>query len=148
MGDARLTLAREPAGQFDLLLVDAFSSDSVPAHLLTVEAMRSYLARLKPEGVVVMHLTNRNLELMSPVAAVAKAAGGIALQQRYQPAPGFIRFTDSREDALLIARDPAALVPFQVGARWTPAQDHGVRAWTDDYTNLFGALQRGAGRRR
>ena len=148
VGDARLTLAREPAGQFDLLLVDAFSSDSVPAHLLTVEAMRSYLAHLKPEGVVVMHLTNRNLELMSPVAAVARAAGGIALQQRYQPPPGFTRFTDSREDAMLIARDPAALVPFQVGARWTPAQDHGVRAWTEDYTNLFGALQRGLGRRR
>ncbi len=147
VGDARLTLAREPAGEFDLLLVDAFSSDSVPAHLLTVEAMRSYLAHLKPEGVVVMHLTNRNLELMSPVAAVARAAGGVALQQRYQPPPGFTRFTDSREDAILIARDPAALTPFEVGARWTPAQDHGVRAWTDDYTNLFGALERGMGRK-
>jgi predicted O-methyltransferase YrrM len=142
LGDARLTLAREPAGEFDLLLVDAFSSDSVPAHLLTVEAMRSYLAHIKPDGVVVMHLTNRNLELMSPVAAIAKAAGGYALQQSYQPPKGFTPMVDTHEDAILIARSPAALVPYQVGARWAPAQDHGVRVWTDDYSNLFGALVR------
>ena len=147
LGDARLTLAREPAEAFDLLLVDAFSSDSVPAHLLTVEAMRSYLAHIKPDGVVVMHLTNRNLELMSSVAATAKAAGGFALQQSYRPAPGFTPFTDSREDAILIARDRTALTPFEVGPRWIPAQDHGVRVWTDDYTNLFGALIRGLGRK-
>ena len=142
LGDARLTLAHEPADEFDLLLVDAFSSDSVPAHLLTVEAMRSYLAHVKPDGVVVMHLTNRNLELMSPVAAIAKAAGGYALEQSYRPPPGFTPFTDSREDAILIAREPAALTAFEVGPRWIPAQDHGVRVWTDDYTNLFGALIR------
>ena len=142
IGDARLTLARQPADEFDLLLVDAFSSDSVPAHLLTVEAMRSYLAHIKPDGVVVMHLTNRNLDLMSPVAAIAKAAGGFALQQSYHPPPGFTPFTDSREDAILIARDPATLTAFEVGPRWLPAQDHGVRVWTDDYSNLFGALAR------
>ena len=147
VGDARLTLAREPAGEFDLLLVDAFSSDSVPAHLLTVEAMRSYLAHIKPDGVVVMHLTNRNLELMSPVAAIAKAAGGFALEQRYRPPPGFTPFADSREDAILIARDSSALTAFEVGPHWTPAQDHGVRVWTDDYTNLFGALVRGMKRK-
>ena len=66
LGDARLTLAHEAADQFDILLVDAFSSDSVPAHLLTVEAMRGYLAHIKPDGVVIMHLSNRNLELMQP----------------------------------------------------------------------------------
>ena len=148
LGDARLTLAREPAGEFDLLLVDAFSSDSVPAHLLTVEAMRSYLAHIKPDGVVVMHLTNRNLELMGPVAAVAKAAGGFALQQTYRPPPGFVPYMDAREDAILIARAPAALTAFEVGSRWTPAQDHGVRVWTDDYTNLFGALMRGLDRKK
>jgi hypothetical protein len=141
LGDARLTLAREPAGEFDLLLVDAFSSDSVPAHLLTVEAMRSYLAHVKPGGVVVMHLTNRHLDLMAPVAATAKAAGGYALQQSYQPPPGR-SYADAHEDAIIIAKSPAALIPFEVGPHWTPADDHGVRVWTDDYTNLFGALMR------
>jgi hypothetical protein len=144
LGDARLTLAREPAGEFDLFLVDAFSSDSVPAHLLTVEAMRSYLAHVKPNGVVVMHLTNRHLELMAPAAAIAKAAGGYALQQSYQPPPGR-SYAEAHEDVILIAKSPSALVPFQVGPRWTPADAHGVRVWTDDYTNLFGALTRRMG---
>jgi hypothetical protein len=141
LGDARLTLAREPTNEFDLLLVDAFSSDSVPAHLLTVEAMRGYLARIKPDGVIIMHVSNRNLELMSPVAGIAQAAGGAALQQVYRPlSPTLV--VDPSEDAVIVARSPAALLPYQRDPHWTAAQSHGVRTWTDDYTNLFGALVR------
>ena len=142
LGDARLTLAREPVNQFDLLLVDAFSSDSVPAHLLTVEAMRGYLARIKPDGVVIMHLSNRNLELASPVAGIAAAAGGTALHQLYTPPTGAPALLDTAEEAVIVARNPAALAPYRSDPRWTPAQSHGVRVWTDDYTNLFGALVR------
>ena len=142
LGDARLTLAREPAGEFDLLLVDAFSSDSVPAHLLTVEAMRGYLARIKPDGVIIMHLSNRNLELMSPVAGIAQAAGGAALQQHYRPPAGAVMFIDTPEDAVIVAHSAAALAPYRADPRWTPALSHGVRIWTDDYTNLLGALVR------
>ena len=141
LGDGRLTLAREPANTFDLILVDAFSSDSVPAHLMTVEAMRGYLAKLKPGGVVIMHLSNRNLELMNPVAAAAHAAGGAALAQIYRPAdPGLVN--DAAEEAVILARDEAALDPFRADPRWTPARANGVRAWTDDYTNVFGAMIR------
>jgi predicted O-methyltransferase YrrM len=140
IGDARLTLAREPANSFDLLLMDAFSSDSVPSHLLTVEAMRGYLARIRPDGVIVFHLSNRNLELASPVAATARAAGGAAIQQTYRThALGWI---DAGEQAVIVARDPASLAPFSGDPRWTSAEPHGVRAWTDDYTNIFGALVR------
>jgi hypothetical protein len=142
VGDARLTLAREPANQFDLLLVDAFSSDSVPAHLLTVEAMRSYLAHIKPDGVVIMHLSNRHLELMSPVAGIARAAGGVAREQHYIPAPGADQLTDTAEYAIIVTRNDAALAPFARDKRWIPADPHGVRIWTDDYSNLFGALVR------
>jgi hypothetical protein len=140
VGDARLTLAHEPADTFDLLLVDAFSSDSIPAHLLTVEAMRGYLAKIGPDGVVVLHLSNRNLELASPVSATALAAGGAALQQSYRTrAVGWI---DAGAQVVIVARRPAALAPFRGDRRWTPAEPHGVRAWTDDYTNLFGAMVR------
>ncbi|HEX4098531.1 MAG TPA: fused MFS/spermidine synthase, partial [Caulobacteraceae bacterium] len=69
IGDARQSLEREPKRQFDLLLVDAFSSDSIPTHLLTVQAMRLYLQDIKPDGVVALHLSNRNLELALPAAA-------------------------------------------------------------------------------
>jgi SAM-dependent methyltransferase len=140
IGDARLTLAREPANTFDLLLMDAFSSDSVPSHLLTVEAMRGYLARIRPDGVIVFHLSNRNLELASPVAATAIAAGGAALQQSYRTHA--VGWSDAGEQAVIVARDPAALAPFRGDRRWTTAEPHGVRAWTDDYTNIFGAMVR------
>src|SRR5262249_50960811 len=73
LGDARLTLAAQPASAFDMLLLDAFSSDAVPTHLLTVEAMRGYLSHLKPDGVLVLHLSNRHLELLGPAQATAVA---------------------------------------------------------------------------
>ena len=145
LGDARLTLTREPANKFDLILVDAFSSDSVPAHLLTVEAMRGYLQRIKPDGVVIMHLSNRNLELMQPVAGIAKGAGGFALEQAYRKPRTATETIDTDEDAVIIGRDRAALAPFLADKRWRPADPGGVRVWTDDYTNLFGALVRGVG---
>ena len=145
IGDARLTLAHQPAGDYDILLVDAFSSDSVPAHLLTVEAMRGYLQKIRPDGVVIMHLSNRNLELTQPVAAVAKAAGGVALRQYYRPPPGSLDLNDIAEDAVLIARDSKALQAFSLDPRWKPADPKGVEAWTDDYTDLLGALIRGVG---
>jgi spermidine synthase len=140
MGDARLTVARQLKGAMDMLLVDAFSSDSVPAHLLTVEAMRIYLDRVKPDGVVVMHLSNRNLELKGPVAATAKAAGAYALEQQYAPLPGALPMINAPEEVVIVARSPAALAQFARDPRWKPANPRAAKAWTDDYTNILGAL--------
>jgi SAM-dependent methyltransferase len=143
LGDARLTVGRQPAGIFDILLIDAFSSDAVPTHLLTVEAVRGYLTHLKPDGVLVLHLSNRNLDLNGPALAVAKAAGGVAMIQQYRPAPGAdMGGWPSREDAVIIARSPDGLARFGHDARWQAADGSDVRPWTDDYTNLFGALWR------
>ena len=143
LGDARLTVARQPAGIFDILLIDAFSSDAVPTHLLTVQAVRGYLTHLKSDGVLVLHLSNRNLDLNGPALAVAKAAGGVAMIQHYRPAPGAdMGEWPSREDAVIIARSPAGLARFVQDRRWRPADGSEVRPWTDDYTNLFGALWR------
>ena len=140
LGDARLTLAHQPRDKYDLLLIDAFSSDSVPAHLMTVEAVRGYLTHIKPDGVLVMHLSNRNLDLVSPAMAVAKAAGGVALVQRHEEAKEAPSLAESSEDALVIARNPQALAPFAADPRWRPIDPTRARAWTDDYTNLVGAL--------
>jgi hypothetical protein len=142
LGDARLTLGRQPDTRFDILLIDAFSSDSVPAHLLTVEAMRMYLAKIKPDGVVILHLSNRNLELDGPAQAVAQAAGGHALLQVHEANPALPEMWESAEDAVIVARTEAGLAPFAADPRWRPADPRGVRPWTDDYTNLFGALVR------
>jgi SAM-dependent methyltransferase len=143
LGDARLTVAKQPADIYDILLIDAFSSDAVPTHLLTVQAVRDYLTHLKPDGVLILHLSNRNLDLNGPAQAVAKAAGGVALIQHYRPTPGQdLGGWPSPEDAVIVARSPAGLARFAKDARWQPTNPYKVRPWTDDYTNLFGALWR------
>jgi SAM-dependent methyltransferase len=143
LGDARLTLASQPAGVFDILLIDAFSSDAVPTHLLTVQAVRGYLTHLKPDGVLILHLSNRNLDLNGPAQAVARAAGGVALIQHYRPGSGQdLGGWPSPEDAVIIAHSPAGLARFAHDGRWQPTDPGKVRPWTDDYTNLFGALLR------
>jgi SAM-dependent methyltransferase len=143
LGDARLTVAQQPADVFDIMLLDAFSSDAVPTHLLTVQAVRGYLTHLKPDGVLILHLSNRNLDLDGPAEAVAKAAGGVALIQHYRPRPGEdLAGWPSPEDAVIVARSPAGLASFAHDPRWQLTDPDRVRPWTDDYTNLFGALYR------
>lgn len=142
IGDARLTLGHRRRGPFDVLLIDAFSSDSVPAHLLTVEAVRLYLSRIKTDGIVVLHLSNRNLDLINPALAVARAAGGVALVQSHHFNPALHSFWESSEDAVIFARSRAALAPFAADSRWQAADSHGVAPGTDDHIDLFGALVR------
>ena len=71
LGDARLSLAREPAGRFDYLVIDAFSSDAIPVHLLTREAIALFLHKLAPEGILALHISNRHLDLPAIAAATA-----------------------------------------------------------------------------
>lgn len=140
LGDARQTLARQPGDQFDILLIDAFSSDAVPAHLLTVEAIKGYLTKIKPDGVLILHLSNRNLELRSPAMAVAYAAGGESMVQRHSADPKNPMLWESSEDAVIVGRSEAALAAFAADKRWQPGDPISAKPWTDDYTNLVGAL--------
>jgi hypothetical protein len=142
VGDARLTLARQATERFDILLIDAFSSDAIPAHLLTVEAMRTYLSRIKPDGVVILHLSNRHLELRGPAHAVARAAGGVSLEQRYLKAENTPNMWDSTQDVVIVGRSPEALDPYFDAENWEIPPPSRIRPWTDDYTNLAGALWR------
>ena len=144
-GDGRLSLAKQPTGAFDLLLIDAFAGGALPTHLLTVEALREDLARIKPDGVVILHVSNRDLELASPAAAAAQAAGGYALRQFYRPAPGAPRFYDAAEDVVVVAHDPKVLAALAADPRWRPADPGGVAPWTDDYADVIGAALRGLG---
>jgi spermidine synthase len=138
LGDARQSLEKVPDRSYDLLLVDAFSSDSVPTHLLTAEAMRTYLRVIKPDGVVLLHLSNRNLELEGPAAASARLAGGAPMQQDYFTSAPSV-YVESGAQAILFARDRAALRPFIGRSDWRRTR-YEARPWTDDYVNVFGAL--------
>src|SRR5262249_6410837 len=79
LGDARLTLADAPDESYDLIIVDAFSADAIPVHLITREAIAIYLRKLRPHGMLEMHVSNRNLELAS-VATGAAAANGLVVR--------------------------------------------------------------------
>ncbi|WP_312594933.1 fused MFS/spermidine synthase [Brevundimonas sp.] len=142
IGDARLTMDREPAGSYDLLIIDAFSSDAVPTHLLTVEAIKGYLRLLAPDGVVVLHLSNRNLEITRPAEAAAQALDAPHLHQVYLEKSGQGQMAEASTEALLIGKSPAAVQPYRDDGRWRVLDKTDVRPWTDDYVNLFGSLVR------
>ncbi|QQQ19094.1 fused MFS/spermidine synthase [Brevundimonas vitis] len=142
LGDARLTLAREAPGSYDLLVIDAFSSDAVPTHLLTIEAIEGYLKLLKPDGVVVLHLSNRNLDITLPAAAAAQALGKPHLHQIYFEDDTLPDMAEASTEALIIANSEAGMAEFRADRRWRQLKETDVRPWTDDYVNLFGSLWR------
>ena len=142
LGDARLTMAHEPEGTYDLLLIDAFSSDSVPTHLLTVEAIEGYLKLVKPDGVVILHLSNRNLDITLPAIAAAQQLNASALHQLYQKSDTAPGMSEASTEAVILSPTPQGLADFQGEALWREPAPTEVRPWTDDYVNLFGALWR------
>ena len=142
IGDARLTLAKEPAHSFDYLLLDAFSSDSIPTHLLTKEAIASYADLLTDDGILVLHLSNRHLDIVRPAMAAADAAGLSYLHQTYRRRKEGHELWEASTEALVIARTPAALEAFKTDGRWSEWTPGTVKPWTDDYVDLFGAMLR------
>ncbi|WP_448581248.1 spermidine synthase [Thermaurantiacus sp.] len=152
LGDARLTLAGEPRGSFDLLAVDAFSSDSVPLHLLTVEALRVYMAALAPDGILLLHVSNRFLNLERVVAAAIEAEGLVGRRLRYTPAndDALAGYAYSSSDWIMVARTPGRLeeaVAAATGgphatAAWEPLAPAGdVRPWTDSFASILPVLK-------
>jgi spermidine synthase len=137
LGDARLSLEREPPQEFDLLVLDAFSSDSIPVHLLTREAFEVYARHVKPDGVIAVHLTNLNFDFVPVVRRQGKDLGWSVVPVRAEPEDGW----DS--DWVLVTRSAAVLAnPKVFVARLrASAADTSSRPWTDDYTNLMSCLK-------
>ncbi|HEX6368976.1 MAG TPA: fused MFS/spermidine synthase [Longimicrobium sp.] len=135
LGDARLSLARETDRTYDLILLDAFSSDAIPVHLMTREALDTYLARLAPRGLVVFHVSNRYLDLEPVVAALARDRGLVA---RAGVGPRDRRTYESTSTWIAVARTAADLGPLTADANWwTPRLRADVEPWTDDYSSLL-----------
>lgn len=142
LGDARLTMEKEPDRSYDLLIIDAFSSDAVPTHLLTKEAIALYLQKLKPDGVVVLHLSNRNLEIALPAVAAARDLGAADQHQIYIESGERPDMAEASTEALVLSPTEAGLAEFKADPRWRTIAPTEVRPWTDDYVNLFGSLVR------
>jgi SAM-dependent methyltransferase len=142
LGDARLTLEREPPQNFDVLAVDAFSSDAIPVHLITKEALGIYLKHVKSDGIVAFHVSNRFLDLIPVVARLAKEQGAHAVLVNDDP-DDEDESLRSRSDWVLVSRDPAALEREAIVAGGAQeAEDRPEwRTWTDDYSNLIQILK-------
>ncbi|MDX1513702.1 MAG: fused MFS/spermidine synthase [Gammaproteobacteria bacterium] len=143
LGDGRRNLERSGDGSFDLLVLDAFSSDAVPAHLLTREAVQLYARKLKPGGVLLMHLSNRRLDLVPVAGAVIRAAGLTARVQRHEHEnPALERAYHWSSTWVIAARKEADLAVYDAGGHWRRLQgNEQVRPWTDDYSNVAGAVK-------
>jgi hypothetical protein len=140
LGDARLTLAASTQ-RFDLIVLDAFSSDAIPVHLLTREALRGYLARLSPHGMIVLHVSNRHMELRPVVAAVGQAEGLVAAEKADDQANDFPVDFRANAQVVALARSEADLAPL-LGSGWQKAETSKIAAWTDDYSDIMGAILR------
>lgn len=141
LGDGRLNLAAEPAGRFDLVLIDAFSSNSVPAHLLTVEAIDLYLSRLSEDGLLVMHISNRHMKLSKIVARIADRLGVPALYQLHVPSDDArSAYAISASQVVVLAKSPEAITTLATNPDWVRLESDGKRPWTDDYSNVIGAI--------
>lgn len=141
LGDARLTLADQPTSVFDYLLIDAFSSDTIPIHLLTREAFALYMSRLKDDGLLVIHISNRHLELQSVVSALANDAN-VAIKTRIQITKPTSLGDPQPSQVAIFARKPETLAKFNEEAGWNQPAISNVSVWTDDYSNILGALWR------
>jgi spermidine synthase len=140
IGDARLTLADARDGQYDILIVDAFSSDAIPTHLLTREAMAIYKDKIRPDGLILMHISNKHMTLAPVVAGVAEANNLVS------------RANDSDEGydddnhifgslVVAVARSDEDFGPLAKSDRWVEQEaDEDEWVWTDDYSNVIGAI--------
>jgi len=144
MGDARLTMERQPSQQFDLIAVDAFSSDAIPVHLLTREAFVLYFRHLKPNGILAVHVSNRYLNLTPVVSRnaqdVSKAAiliddGDQQIEYDYLTSSDWVLVTS--DPAVNMFTDPLFQAQGITRAKMRPD----LRPWTDDYSNLFQILK-------
>ncbi|WP_299067808.1 spermidine synthase [Accumulibacter sp.] len=140
LGDARLMLEREPTQNFDLLVMDAFSGDSVPTHLLTIEAMEGYFRHLKRDGVLAVNISNRYLDLRPVVAAAAHRLGRTALIIEARPDPGD-RFCLYSVWVLVVTPEGLARLPGEMRSAERLVPRSGFSEWTDGFSNLLGILK-------
>jgi hypothetical protein len=142
MGDARIALAHDAADSLDLLALDAFSSDSVPMHLMTREAFATYGRVLSPRGLLLAHISNRFIDLEPVIAAAAREGGWTAVELKYRPSSLLVDRA-SASDWVALSRDPRAIAALRSGdPEWAPLVPRkDFTAWTDDYSTILPLLK-------
>jgi hypothetical protein len=140
VGDGRLKLGERPDGAFGLIALDAFSSDAVPVHLLTREALAGYAAKLRPHGVIAYNITNRYVNLEPVLGNLARDAG-FACYEQQDDVIGMDKPGKYPSRWVVMGRTSADLGRVASDPRWSRCVvDAGQRTWTDDYANVTAAL--------
>ena len=140
-GDARLSLAAEPDAAFDLVILDAFSSDAIPIHLMTVEAIEEEVRTLEPDGVIAFHISNRYYDLSPSIAAALERLGLTPLERTSPPLRATADSTDITSRWMAASRDPERLAALRaMGWHASAPADH---PFTDDYADLLRYLHVG-----
>jgi len=140
MGDGRLSLEAEPSQQFDILVLDAFSGDSVPVHLITREAFQTYFRHLKPNGILAVNITNSYLDLEPVMERSAAALEKVAYAYDFETEPDD-NLCFSCSWALIMDRRTWETQPtLQSNARLLRPKRQ-FRTWTDDFSNMLGILR-------
>jgi spermidine synthase len=143
LGDARLSLARQPANSIDILAVDAFSSDAVPMHLLTREALRVYGRAVQHDGIVLFHISNRYLDLQPVVADLAAREGWNAEILQYVPDEQEETMNATISVWIALSRNPATMERLKAlsgddSVNWEPIQPRpGFAGWSDDHASIL-----------
>jgi len=142
LGDARLSLEREPPQRFDMLAIDAFSGDAIPTHLLSAEAMDVYLRHVRPDGAILFHVTNRYLQLAPVVAKIAASRGLLVGLIEYEPTDEEEGLYHSSSDWVVVTRNAALLAEPAVAGVVKPVEiGESTPLWTDDFNNLVRVLK-------
>lgn len=137
VGDARLSILKEPDHSLDLLIIDAFSSDSIPTHLLTQEAFTLYFKKIKTNGILAFHITNRHLALKKVVSNHAKTMKFASLIQEFRPTTDIPLVMAT--DWVIMAKDKTKLTPLEQSqlGNWQQLPLYfDMKLWTDDFTNI------------
>ncbi len=137
LGDARLTLAKQPPASYDLIIVDAFSSDAVPVHLMTAEALRMYATKLTPTGVVLLHISNRYLDLDAVLGATAPLVpelNGVLMSDDESDGS----YASSTSTVAVFSKDEATLELYRATAESKELDGKTLKPWTDDTSDVLG----------
>ena len=144
LGDARLTIGDAPDGTYDVLIIDAFSSDSIPMHLLTREALALYLRKLAPGGRLLFHISSRTLDLRPVIGALAADAGVPARMLFDRPPPGTSIWRRAPALVVALAGRGGDLGRLDPADGWTEMPPGKARfLWTDQRSDLLGVIRFG-----
>jgi SAM-dependent methyltransferase len=138
LGDGRLSIEKANAGEFDLLMLDAFNSDSIPAHLVSREAIQMYLTKLKPNGMLMFHVSNRYMDVEALISAVVTDAGLEALFRHDDELQTELK---TRSHYVVAAKNADALGSLEHDENWVKVKKPAVLPWTDDYSNMLAILR-------